>query len=199
MADSSTEGKPVGRSGRGFRRVSASAREPLRLAAGRYGFAAADLLSRWPEAAGEAFAGLCRPVRVTYGRSRGLGATLLVEARGAHAPEIEMQAPVLLERINAFYGYRAISRLKVTQAGGAGGAAGFAERQAAWTGPDAAEDSPRRGARGGGTCGVSGSPGCTHAARDLCIRPLARGRVPGATMPPLRTRGETRRMTCRHA
>ena len=124
------------RDGRGFRRASESARAPLRQAAARYGFAEADVLARWPEAAGEAFAGICRPLRVSYGRSRALGATLLVEAEGARAPEVEMQAPRIVERINAFYGYRAIARLKVTQAGGhAARGGGFAEELAAFRGP----------------------------------------------------------------
>ena len=143
MARGTGEGKPPTARGGGFRRLSDSARKPLRQAANRYGFAEADLLARWPEAAGAAFAAVCRPVRVTYARSRGLGATLLVEAEGVHAPEVEMQAPQMLDRINAFYGYRAISRLKITQAaGGAGLAAGFAEAQAAWSGPETADADP---------------------------------------------------------
>ncbi|HUF54943.1 MAG TPA: DUF721 domain-containing protein [Thermohalobaculum sp.] len=166
MAASSTEGKPARRGGRGFRRVSASAREPLSRAAGRYGFAAADLLARWPEAAGETFAAVCRPVRVSYGRSRGLGATLQVEADGPHAIEVEMQAPLLLERINAFYGYRAISRLRVTQTGGAGAPPGLAEAQAAWTGPAPADD-PQARARAESAAEGAASPALRAALTRL--------------------------------
>lgn len=184
MTASSTEGKPVRRGGRGFRRVSASARAPLSLAASRYGFAAADLLSRWPEAAGEAFAGVCRPVRVSYGRSRGLGATLLVETEGAHAIEVEMQAPLLIERVNAFYGYRAISRLKVTQTGGGAAAPGFAEGQAPWAGPGtAAAADPRARARAESAAERAASPALRAALTRLGTYVFAHSRGDGSPAP----------------
>lgn len=117
---------------RGFRRAGEFAKDQLRAAGGRRGFAETEVLLRWPEIVGAALAPLCRPVKVSYGRSRTLGATLVVEAEGARAPELEMQAPRIVERVNAFYGYRAISKLRITQATGI---RAFAEAQAAFEGP----------------------------------------------------------------
>lgn len=140
-----TGGAAGPRRGGGFMRAGETTRPQLRQAAGRYGFAETDVLTRWPEVVGEALAGLCHPVRVSYRRGRGLGAELVVQADGARAPELEMSAPRIVERVNGFYGYRAISRLRVTQATGrAGEAAGFAEARAPFAGPPAASEPDRR-------------------------------------------------------
>ncbi|MEM7508452.1 MAG: DciA family protein [Pseudomonadota bacterium] len=140
-----SEGKLAGasrRRGRGFHRASATAKARLGAAAAKKGFAEPDVLLRWAEAVGTHLAGLCQPVKVSYGGA--IGATLTVKVDGGHAPEVAHQAPKIIERINSFYGYRAISRLKLTQATGmAGRAHGFAEDAARFEGPPPS----RRGAQ----------------------------------------------------
>ena len=86
------------------------------------GFAESRLLTNWAEIVGRDIAEVVRPVKVTYGRE-GFGATLIVLCKGARAPEVEMQLPVIRERVNACYGYNAISRVRVTQTA----STGFAE------------------------------------------------------------------------
>ncbi|MEM6934159.1 MAG: DUF721 domain-containing protein, partial [Pseudomonadota bacterium] len=71
---------------------------------------------RWASAVGPALCKICVPIKVTYGES--IGATLLVQTNGARAPEVGHRAPQILEAINRFYGYRAISRLRITQTKG---------------------------------------------------------------------------------
>lgn len=135
MAKDRINGKPGNRPmrrGGGFRRASDRARPALDKIAGRHGFAELDVLLHWPAIVGEALAPICRPVRVRYGSARKLGATMVVEANGARAPEVEHLGPRIIERVNQFYGYRAVSRLQIMQSG----AAGFAEAQAAFSGPD---------------------------------------------------------------
>ncbi len=107
----------------------------MRDAAARKGFAEPDVLLRWPEIIGEHLAQHCRPVRVKYPTSRRLGATLVVQATGARAPEIEHLAPRIIERVNRFYGYRAVTRLSLTQSTGHVGISGFAEPAAGFAGP----------------------------------------------------------------
>lgn len=130
-------GKPVpfrpaakSRRMRGFEPAAGLLREPIRKAGESRGFAITRLLTHWPEIAGRDLAGLCRPVKVSYGQG-GLGATLSVLASGAAAPLVQMQLPMLKERVNACYGYAAIARIKVTQTS----AQGFADAQTAFTGP----------------------------------------------------------------
>ena len=58
-------------------------------------------------------AGRARPVEVSYGQ--GFGATLVVLTTGPNAPVLEMQKEVIREKVNACYGYAAITRIRITQ------------------------------------------------------------------------------------
>ncbi|MFQ5567284.1 MAG: DUF721 domain-containing protein, partial [Paracoccaceae bacterium] len=131
--------RPAERRGRGFRSVGETARRRVGEAAAGHGFAEPEVLLRWLEVVGEHLAGLCSPVRVSYPRSQRLGATLVVRAEGARATEVEHLGPRIIERVNQFYGYRAIDRLKVTQTSGG---AGFAEEPARFAGPGLTEPPP---------------------------------------------------------
>jgi hypothetical protein len=131
------------RRGRGFASAAGTARKRLGEAAARHGFAEPEVLMRWAEVVGERLSGLCEPVKVTYPRGEGLGATLVVRAPGARAPEVEHMGPQIAERVNQFYGYRAVSRIKVVQT--AAPAPGFAEDRPAFAGP-AAPVEPEPGA-----------------------------------------------------
>ena len=132
------------RRGRAFHRAGGTVATRLSEAAARRGFAEPGILVRWGEIVGADLAGDCQPVKISYGRaSPGLGATLLVRAAGARATEIEHRAPQIVQRVNAFYGYRAVSRLRLTQASGARGRArGFAEPAAPFAGKPAEPDGP---------------------------------------------------------
>lgn len=110
---------------RGFTRASSLLSRQIRTAGESRGFAVTRLLTHWPEIAGEDIAGMSRPVEVTYGRE-GFGATLCLLTTGANAPLLEMQKEKLREKVNATYGYNAISRIRITQTH----ATGFAEGQA---------------------------------------------------------------------
>jgi hypothetical protein len=126
----SKTGPKTGR-GRGFRSAGETARKRLGEAAAGHGFAEPEVLMRWPEVVGERLSGLCVPVKVSYPRTQRLGATLVVRAEGARATEVEHLGPRIIERVNQYYGYRAIDRLKVTQTTSSGG---FAEEPARFTG-----------------------------------------------------------------
>lgn len=130
---------PYERKAKGFLRAAELTPNALKSAGAKRGFAELRLLTEWRAVVGEALARVCRPVKVTYrGRSGpGLGATLVVTAEGARAPEVEMRKAQIIDRVNAFYGYRAVSRLAIDQSrSGAIGAAGFAEPETEWSGPD---------------------------------------------------------------
>jgi hypothetical protein len=176
MAQEGNDGKTRRRGG-GFRRASEQTRPVLDKVAGRHGFAQADVLLRWAEIVGEALAPTCRPVRVSYrgdrGGERSLGATLIVHTNGARAPEVEHLAPRIIERVNQFYGYRAVARIRITQTGTA---PGLAEAQAAFA-------PPADGPTGGDTAlaaalteGVEDA-GLRAALTRLGANVLARGRT----------------------
>lgn len=127
------------RQARGFLAASHCARRAVGEAAAGRGFAEPQVLTRWAEIVGGHLAGLCRPVKVSFARDRSFGATLLIHAEGARAPEVEHLVPRILERLNQFYGYRAISRVKLTQAAPA---PGFAEPGPGFARPPGADPLP---------------------------------------------------------
>ncbi|MEM9045935.1 MAG: DUF721 domain-containing protein [Pseudomonadota bacterium] len=135
MANKGANGKSDGdgsaaerpRTGKPFHRPSKAAHGRLRAIAQNKGFAELDVLLRWAEAVGPQLAGICQPVKVSY--SGAIGATLLVRTDSGHAPRVEHSKLHIIDRINSFYGYRAISRIAITQATGL---RGFAEGQAAF-------------------------------------------------------------------
>lgn len=123
---------------RGFERTSALLGERIRTASETRGFAVTRLLTHWTEIAGDEIAAVARPVSVRYGRE-GLGATLTLLTTGAFAPILEMQKETLRSKVNACYGYAAISRIRLTQTsphGFAEGAAAFAAAPPTKRGPD---------------------------------------------------------------
>lgn len=112
---------------KGFQRAASVLSSHIREVGETRGFAVTRLLTHWAEIVGAEIAGHTRPVEVSYGR-QGFGATLTVLTTGAYAPMVEMQKEALLDKINACYGYAAISRIRITQTA----ATGFAEGQASF-------------------------------------------------------------------
>ncbi len=112
----------------GFARTDKLLETRIRKASEARGFAQSRVLTHWEEVAGADIAALARPVEVSYARS-GFGATLTVLTTGANAPIVEMRREELRNRINAVYGYNAITRVRVTQTA----ATGFAEGQVDFT------------------------------------------------------------------
>lgn len=112
---------------RGFEAASGLLRDRIRQAGESRGFAVSRLLTHWPEIVGADIAAIARPVKISYPRD-GFGATMTLLTTGASAPILQMQLPVIREKVNACYGYNAISRLAVTQTA----ATGFAEGQVAF-------------------------------------------------------------------
>jgi len=112
----------------GFKKTSSLLNDRIRRAGEGRGFAVSRVLTHWAEIAGRDLAAMARPVRISYGKG-GFGASLTVLTTGAQAPLLEMQKETLRERVNAAYGYNAISRIHITQTA----PDGFAEGQVAFS------------------------------------------------------------------
>ena len=108
----------------GFARASGLMQTRIRKVSENRGFAVSRLLTHWVEIVGESTAAVATPVNVSYGKG-GMGATLAVLTTGPHAPMLEMQKDQIRDKVNACYGYRAISRVRITQTA----PVGFAEGQ----------------------------------------------------------------------
>ena len=81
----------------------------------RFGFVQGSIVSRWSEIVGERYAKVSSPesIRFPTGRKSGGVLTLLIE--GAHAPLIQHLTPLIVERVNRFFGYAAIDRIVFRQ------------------------------------------------------------------------------------
>jgi len=81
----------------------------------RFGFVQSSIVSRWPEIVGERYARVSSPESIKFptGRKSAGALTLLVD--GAHAPLIQHLTPMIIERVNRFFGYAAIDRVVFRQ------------------------------------------------------------------------------------
>jgi hypothetical protein len=86
----------------------------------RYGFAYGELMARWPEIVGETLSQQCEPERIKWPRGAGemaqkLGGTLVIRAQPGRSLDLQYQSHQIIERINRFYGYGAVTSVKVVQ------------------------------------------------------------------------------------
>jgi hypothetical protein len=86
----------------------------------RYGFAYGELLARWPDIVGQNLSQYCEPERIKWPRGSGensqkLGGTLVVRVVPGRGLDLQHQAHNIIERINQFYGYGAVSSVKLVQ------------------------------------------------------------------------------------
>jgi hypothetical protein len=81
----------------------------------RFGFVQSAVVSRWGEIVGERYARVSSPesIRFPAGRKSGGVLTLLVE--GAHSPLLQHLSPLIIERVNRFFGYQAVNRVVFRQ------------------------------------------------------------------------------------
>jgi hypothetical protein len=87
------------------------------------GFASADIIAAWPEIVGERLSGFTQPVKIEWKRkpagadpsARPDPSTLVIRVESAFAVEVQHLAPVIVERVNAHYGWRCVGRLVLKQ------------------------------------------------------------------------------------
>ena len=86
----------------------------------KQGFAASELITRWPEIAGAEIAAHAEPERIRWPRMNERDpcepATLVLRVEGPTAIEIQHQSGVIIERINRFLGWKAIGQIALRQA-----------------------------------------------------------------------------------
>jgi hypothetical protein len=83
---------------------------------GKRGFTEASLVSDWGHIVGEAQALGSLPLKIVFPPGERVGGTLhLRVASGGLATEFNHLEPLILQRINGYFGYGAVARLKITQ------------------------------------------------------------------------------------
>lgn len=81
----------------------------------RYGFIQSSVVSRWPEIVGERYANVSLPESIRFPRGEKEGGTLHLLVSGAHATLMQHIAPEIIERVNRFFGYGAVSQVRFRQ------------------------------------------------------------------------------------
>jgi hypothetical protein len=78
----------------------------------RQGFSEADIITRWSTIVGPMLAEHSLPERLRFHAD---GGTLVITVNGAFALEMQHLQPVIMERINGYFGYNAVTRLSFRQ------------------------------------------------------------------------------------
>jgi hypothetical protein len=78
----------------------------------RQGFSESDIITRWSTIVGPMLAEHSLPERMRF---RTDGGTLQIIVNGAFALEMQHLQPVIIERINSYFGYNAVIRLSFRQ------------------------------------------------------------------------------------
>ena len=106
------------------KRVGEFVPKVMRPAFEKFGFPAAAILTEWSAIAGAELAGYTAPERLKWPRKEHTrddtgqqkAATLILRVSGARALEVDHMRPRIIERINASFGYRAVSEIRLIQA-----------------------------------------------------------------------------------
>ncbi|MFT6452627.1 MAG: hypothetical protein ACJA06_002129 [Halocynthiibacter sp.] len=158
---------------RGFERTSGLLQTQIRKVGEERGFAVARLLTHWAEIVGEDTAAIANPIKVSYGRAGGFGATLTLLTTGAQAPMLQADLPRIKERVNACYGYAAINHIRITQTAPTGFAEGRAQFGHAPK-PKKPTPSPEVIAEARGLAGTTHDEGLRAALETLAQNVLSR-------------------------
>lgn len=82
-------------------------------ALGKHGMAFGALLADWSSIMGPRLAEQTSPLKLVFPRGKRDEATLHLRVSGPAALLLQHEEPQVLERINAFFGWRAVTRLKL--------------------------------------------------------------------------------------
>lgn len=85
-------------------------------ALGKKGLALGSLIGDWSSLVGARLAGCTIPHRLALPRGQKGEGTLYLRVSGGAALELAHAEPQIIERINSFFGFRAVARLKLVQA-----------------------------------------------------------------------------------
>ena len=89
-----------------------------------YGFAYAEILAGWRNIVGDEYAAFCAPERIRWPRGqsefasqgrRKAGGMLVIRVADGRAVELQHDSSRIIERVNTYYGYEAVTGLSFVQ------------------------------------------------------------------------------------
>ena len=81
----------------------------------RFGFVQSAIVSRWGEIVGQRYAEVSAPESIRFPQGKKSDGTLTLAVTGPHAPMMQHVAPAIMERVNQFFGYTAVSKVVIRQ------------------------------------------------------------------------------------
>jgi hypothetical protein len=120
----SNRGKPAAKTAvKPYQRPRGGAAKPIadlmpqigRTAFRRFGFVQSSVVTRWPEIVGATHARVCAPEAIRFPPGEKSDGILELVVTPAHAPLIQHVIPEIMSRVNRFFGYRAVARVKLRQ------------------------------------------------------------------------------------
>lgn len=81
----------------------------------RFGFVQSSVVTRWPEIVGPRHARICAPEAIRFPPGEKSDGILQLVVVAAHAPLIQHVIPEIMERVNRFFGYKAVAKVKLRQ------------------------------------------------------------------------------------
>lgn len=79
----------------------------------KFGFVQSSIIGRWPEIVGARFAAASMPESLRFPRGQKQDGTLHLIVKPAYGPMMQHVVPEIIERVNRFFGYRAVARVKL--------------------------------------------------------------------------------------
>ena len=81
----------------------------------RFGFVQSSVVTRWPEIVGPHHAKICAPESIRFAPGEKSEGILQLVVVPAHAPLLQHVIPEIMERVNRFFGYNAVAKVKLRQ------------------------------------------------------------------------------------
>ena len=83
---------------------------------GKKGFVETDILTNWPDIIGQELADYTSPIKIDFKPQQRNNGTLHLEVpSGAFALEVQHREKIILQKINTYFGYNAISSIRIIQ------------------------------------------------------------------------------------
>lgn len=81
----------------------------------KFGFVQSSIVTRWPEIVGAKLARVTAPESLRFPQGKKADGVLSITVASAHAPVVQHIIPDVIARVNRFFGYAAVARVRLTQ------------------------------------------------------------------------------------
>ncbi len=80
----------------------------------RQGFIRSTIILEWKLIVGAHFSQFCQPEKISFPFEKRTGGRLVLKTTSSFAPALQFDSPLILDRINKYFGYQAVEKLILT-------------------------------------------------------------------------------------